>query len=50
MPQMMPMNWLLLYISFITILLIFISIHYFNFFYSIKHVNKKKQLNITWKW
>nr|WLG71237.1 ATP synthase F0 subunit 8 [Rhithrodytes pantaleonii] len=52
MPQMAPMNWLILYILFSMIFLIFNFMNYYSFLIS-KKTNKKnfymkKMLN--WKW
>nr|AML26297.1 ATP synthase F0 subunit 8 [Hydrophilidae sp. BMNH 1274334] len=51
MPQMAPINWLTLFIFFIMIFLMFNSMNYFSFLYSIKNKKftiKKKLMN--WKW
>nr|YP_011002921.1 ATP synthase F0 subunit 8 [Leucoptera coffeella]WPR14287.1 ATP synthase F0 subunit 8 [Leucoptera coffeella] len=53
MPQMMPINWIFLFLMFITIFLLFIIMNYFN--YNIK-IEKKNYLknnnfkNLNWKW
>nr|YP_010443339.1 ATP synthase F0 subunit 8 [Sophrops subrugatus]YP_010936641.1 ATP synthase F0 subunit 8 [Sophrops peronosporus]UTE83867.1 ATP synthase F0 subunit 8 [Sophrops subrugatus]WKW91610.1 ATP synthase F0 subunit 8 [Sophrops peronosporus] len=51
MPQMAPLNWLALFISFCLIFLLFNSMNYFCFNYPIKteQVKKTKTL-INWKW
>nr|AVN67838.1 ATP synthase F0 subunit 8 [Ergaula capucina]WGO58227.1 ATP synthase F0 subunit 8 [Ergaula capucina] len=52
MPQMMPMNWTLLYSLFILIFLLFNFMNY----YSLYLINNNKSLkmmkipNMTWKW
>nr|ALO76323.1 ATP synthase F0 subunit 8 [Brachynopus latus] len=51
MPQMMPLNWLMMFIFFTMTFLIFNSLNYFSFKYLPKNINltiKKKTLN--WKW
>nr|WJR82114.1 ATP synthase F0 subunit 8 [Amphimallon sp.] len=51
MPQMAPLNWLSLFISFILIFMIFNSLNYFMFNYTIK-TNKMtpNKTTINWKW
>nr|ALO70391.1 ATP synthase F0 subunit 8 [Bisnius sordidus] len=51
MPQMAPLNWLSLFISFILIFLLFNSLNYFSFKYNSKPSNFiKNQKKINWKW
>nr|YP_010987562.1 ATP synthase F0 subunit 8 [Anotylus hirtulus]WON65968.1 ATP synthase F0 subunit 8 [Anotylus hirtulus] len=51
MPQMSPMNWLILFILFIIIFMIFNSLNYFNFLYPPKNNNLNKiKKYINWKW
>nr|AXS66341.1 ATP synthase F0 subunit 8 [Staphylinoidea sp. 6 KM-2017] len=51
MPQMAPMNWLILFIYFTLIFLLFNSMNYFSFIYPQKNSFKKKiKLNLNWKW
>nr|AOY39217.1 ATP synthase F0 subunit 8 [Helophorus sp. BMNH 724835] len=51
MPQMAPMNWLILFILFTMIFLLFNSMNYFSFSYPIKSYKLvKKTININWKW
>nr|ALO70905.1 ATP synthase F0 subunit 8 [Scaphisoma boleti] len=51
MPQMMPLNWILLFMWFIMIFMIFNSMIYFNFTYNPKKSNQLiKKTIITWKW
>nr|QLY90087.1 ATP synthase F0 subunit 8 [Ylodes simulans] len=52
MPQMMPLNWLMLYLMFIIIFLLFIMIIYYLFSPSIPHKlsYKQKSLILNWKW
>nr|ARH54523.1 ATP synthase F0 subunit 8 [Ocypus ophthalmicus] len=51
MPQMAPMNWLMLFILFTIIFLMVNCINYFSFFYSNKTSNLiKKNNQINWKW
>nr|QUB07140.1 ATP synthase F0 subunit 8 [Platycorynus sp. N26] len=51
MPQMAPLMWTLLFLFFISILIMFISMNFFlkNYFPKIKNFMKKKQLS-NWKW
>nr|APX39443.1 ATP synthase F0 subunit 8 [Hydrothassa glabra] len=51
MPQMMPLNWLILMFYFISIFLMFNIQNYFLFLYS-KQIKKTSHKNIsfTWKW
>nr|YP_010999498.1 ATP synthase F0 subunit 8 [Ochthebius lejolisii]WPM98410.1 ATP synthase F0 subunit 8 [Ochthebius lejolisii] len=52
MPQMAPMNWLMLFMLFITIFMMYSSLNYFSFLYlfnnSYKPMISKNKLN--WKW
>nr|AFQ62280.1 ATP synthase F0 subunit 8 [Parocyusa longitarsis] len=51
MPQMAPLNWLMLFMFFIMIYLLFNFINYYSFMYSPKISNFKKINNkINWKW
>nr|YP_009995457.1 ATP synthase F0 subunit 8 [Ochthebius salinarius]QNP09912.1 ATP synthase F0 subunit 8 [Ochthebius salinarius] len=52
MPQMAPMNWLILFIMFTMIFLLFNSMNYFSFKYEIKNNNNlsKIQKKLNWKW
>nr|AXS65943.1 ATP synthase F0 subunit 8 [Scarabaeoidea sp. KM-2017] len=51
MPQMAPLNWLILFFFFTMIYLIFNMLNYFIFQYNIKSSLKiKKQNKINWKW
>nr|YP_009995249.1 ATP synthase F0 subunit 8 [Ochthebius puncticollis]QNP09639.1 ATP synthase F0 subunit 8 [Ochthebius puncticollis] len=52
MPQMAPMNWLILFMNFTMIFLMFNSINYFSFKYEImKNKNNMKIIKlINWKW
>nr|AFQ62233.1 ATP synthase F0 subunit 8 [Nargus velox]ALO70737.1 ATP synthase F0 subunit 8 [Nargus velox] len=51
MPQMAPMNWLILFFLFTMIFMIFNSLNYFSFYYQTKfffnNLNFKKN---NWKW
>nr|ARH54328.1 ATP synthase F0 subunit 8 [Cymbiodyta marginella] len=51
MPQMAPLNWLFLFILFVMIFIMFNSMNYFSFKYSVKTYKptQKKSL-INWKW
>nr|ASY98672.1 ATP synthase F0 subunit 8 [Polyspilota griffinii] len=52
MPQMMPLNWLMLF-SFFTILLIFFNVmNYYTSFYkaSSRPCTKMSTKTLTWKW
>nr|YP_009995236.1 ATP synthase F0 subunit 8 [Ochthebius plesiotypus]QNP09613.1 ATP synthase F0 subunit 8 [Ochthebius plesiotypus] len=52
MPQMAPMNWMMLFLMFSMIFMLFNSMNYFSFIYNNK--NKSKLTNnknkINWKW
>nr|APX39943.1 ATP synthase F0 subunit 8 [Chaetocnema scheffleri] len=51
MPQMMPLNWILLLILTMIIFILFNNLNYFNFFYNInKNQLKKNKMNFNWKW
>nr|QIV24799.1 ATP synthase F0 subunit 8 [Xixuthrus sp. ANIC_25-067096] len=51
MPQMAPLNWLILAILFTLIFLIFNVLNYFVFKYEIKSFKTiKTPITITWKW
>nr|QNP10126.1 ATP synthase F0 subunit 8 [Ochthebius paradoxus] len=52
MPQMAPMNWLILFVMFTVIFLMFNTLNYFNFMHnfnvSMKFTKSKTKTN--WKW
>nr|QUB07062.1 ATP synthase F0 subunit 8 [Lilioceris yunnana] len=52
MPQMAPLNWIMLMIYFIMILLMFNYMNYFIFLYipKIKNLQKMNFKLINWKW
>nr|ALO70763.1 ATP synthase F0 subunit 8 [Neophonus bruchi] len=51
MPQMAPMNWLMLFFMFTLIFLLLNSINYFSYKYNINLKNKNFYKNmILWKW
>nr|QNJ33253.1 ATP synthase F0 subunit 8 [Elaptus prionoides] len=51
MPQMAPLNWLMLFILFTLVFLIFNSMNYFLFIYPVKKFTTKKSKPIfNWKW
>nr|ALO76199.1 ATP synthase F0 subunit 8 [Trox sp. TRO01] len=51
MPQMAPMNWLMLFIMFTMIFLLFNSINFFSFTYQPKSIQLKKSMSkLNWKW
>nr|YP_006576033.1 ATP synthase F0 subunit 8 [Necrophila americana]ACZ58560.1 ATP synthase F0 subunit 8 [Necrophila americana] len=51
MPQMAPMNWLILFLMFIMVFLLFNSMNYFSFMYPIKKTSSNKSTSkINWKW
>nr|AND96055.1 ATP synthase F0 subunit 8 [Onthophagus giraffa] len=51
MPQMAPINWLLLLIYFSMIFIMFNVLNYYSFNYNIKFFSfKKKKINLNWKW
>nr|ALO70704.1 ATP synthase F0 subunit 8 [Medon apicalis] len=51
MPQMAPLNWLILFLMIIMIYLMFNFINYYSFMYTpkISHI-KPKYSYINWKW
>nr|YP_010946313.1 ATP synthase F0 subunit 8 [Allacta bruna]WGO57031.1 ATP synthase F0 subunit 8 [Allacta bruna] len=51
MPQMMPLNWLMLFIYFITTLMLFNTMNYFmmNKFIDFKKLNLNTKIT-SWKW
>nr|QXX99461.1 ATP synthase F0 subunit 8 [Tribolium castaneum] len=52
MPQMAPLNWLVLMIIFINIMIMFNMTNYYSFIYPVQKF-KKTELNkttINWKW
>nr|ALO70600.1 ATP synthase F0 subunit 8 [Gyrohypnus fracticornis] len=52
MPQMAPMNWLILFINFSIVFLMFNSMNYFSFKYPLKKYCKQilSQTKLNWKW
>nr|ALO71215.1 ATP synthase F0 subunit 8 [Thinonoma atra] len=51
MPQMAPMNWLVLFLMFIIAFMIFNSLNYFCFLYKPKNFTvMKTHSQINWKW
>nr|QNP10074.1 ATP synthase F0 subunit 8 [Ochthebius perpusillus] len=52
MPQMAPMNWMMLFFMFTMIFLMFNTLNYFSFKYiPIQKTNNKKNLKkLNWKW
>nr|QIV24760.1 ATP synthase F0 subunit 8 [Pseudoplites inexpectatus] len=51
MPQMAPLNWLILAIVFSLVFLIFNIMNYFSFNYEIKSSKTKmKKALLNWKW
>nr|AXS66516.1 ATP synthase F0 subunit 8 [Coleoptera sp. 28 KM-2017] len=51
MPQMAPMNWLMLFIYFLCIFLMVNTLNYFNFTYLVKKTSlNKKKISYSWKW
>nr|YP_009995470.1 ATP synthase F0 subunit 8 [Ochthebius scopuli]QNP09925.1 ATP synthase F0 subunit 8 [Ochthebius scopuli] len=52
MPQMAPMNWILLFMMFTIIFLMFNSMNYFSFKYNNnnKNIFNKKMSKLNWKW
>ncbi|YP_009437732.1 ATP synthase F0 subunit 8 (mitochondrion) [Aethina tumida] len=51
MPQMAPLNWLMLFIYFIIIFLMFNVMNYYSFLYKIKSSDiKKNKISYSWKW
>nr|YP_009939490.1 ATP synthase F0 subunit 8 [Chrysomela vigintipunctata]QNV48731.1 ATP synthase F0 subunit 8 [Chrysomela vigintipunctata] len=51
MPQMMPLNWLILLFYFMSIFFLFNIMNYYMFSYSSKTYKKsKKNIMFNWKW
>nr|ARH54354.1 ATP synthase F0 subunit 8 [Dibolia rugulosa] len=51
MPQMMPLNWLMLMLFFVLIFYFFNNLNYFSFNYTPKQKQfHKKSINLIWKW
>nr|YP_010449378.1 ATP synthase F0 subunit 8 [Jamides bochus]UTT74582.1 ATP synthase F0 subunit 8 [Jamides bochus] len=53
MPQMMPLNWIMLFIFFICIYIMFNIMNYYIFSYKNKFLMKKynnMNKNFNWKW
>nr|ALO76851.1 ATP synthase F0 subunit 8 [Timarcha goettingensis] len=51
MPQMMPLNWLILFIYFIMVFLMFNILNFYSFIYKIKlSDNLKNKIKFNWKW
>nr|APX39582.1 ATP synthase F0 subunit 8 [Dibolia occultans] len=51
MPQMMPLNWLMLMLFFILTFYLFNNFNYFSFNYTPKKNNlTKKNIYLIWKW
>nr|ALO70256.1 ATP synthase F0 subunit 8 [Aleochara sp. 1 EF-2015] len=51
MPQMAPMNWLMLFLVFTLTFLLFNSMNFYSFFYTPKKLNKIKNIKLmNWKW
>nr|AIY61662.1 ATP synthase F0 subunit 8 [Glyptotermes sp. A TB-2014] len=52
MPQMMPMSWLTLFISFSTTLILFATMNYYMHMPEITTIKKTsiKMNSMTWKW
>nr|ARH54876.1 ATP synthase F0 subunit 8 [Brachypterolus vestitus] len=51
MPQMAPLNWLILFIYFTIVFLMFNSVNYFSFLYKPKtKTPSKNKIKFNWKW
>nr|YP_010422510.1 ATP synthase F0 subunit 8 [Penthe kochi]USG58925.1 ATP synthase F0 subunit 8 [Penthe kochi] len=51
MPQMMPLNWLMLMIYFLTLFMIFNIMNYYSLIYKSKNFSiKTKNIKTNWKW
>nr|QNG56187.1 ATP synthase F0 subunit 8 [Pediacus ater] len=51
MPQMAPLNWIILFFYFSMIFIMFNSLNYFSFKYKIKKSNPlTTSINYIWKW
>nr|AXS65613.1 ATP synthase F0 subunit 8 [Cucujoidea sp. 43 KM-2017] len=51
MPQMAPLNWLMLFFYFTMIFIIFNILNYYMFLYQVKKETfKKSKFQINWKW
>nr|ASL05696.1 ATP synthase F0 subunit 8 [Xylotrechus magnicollis] len=51
MPQMAPLNWLILFLFFTAIFLIFNTVNFYSFTYQPKEKEStKKKIQFNWKW
>nr|WOR80787.1 ATP synthase F0 subunit 8 [Pyrocoelia sp.] len=50
MPQMGPLNWLMLMIYFSTMMILYNTFIYSMLYYSSKTMNIKKMFKTNWKW
>nr|ASR18171.1 ATP synthase F0 subunit 8 [Tricentrus sp. EMHAU-15041605] len=50
MPQMSPMWWMTLMFTFNSMIVITISMTYFNYYTSLKMKFTNKKMNLIWKW
>nr|YP_009271875.1 ATP synthase F0 subunit 8 [Xylotrechus grayii]AIW58309.1 ATP synthase F0 subunit 8 [Xylotrechus grayii] len=51
MPQMAPLNWLLLFIFFTSMFMIFNVMNFYSFSYKPKEKKSEKtKINLNWKW
>uniref|UniRef100_A0AAU7YTQ4 ATP synthase complex subunit 8 n=1 Tax=Hepialus sp. HL18 TaxID=3151657 RepID=A0AAU7YTQ4_9NEOP len=53
MPQMYPLNWIMLFIFFIFIFILFNILNYYIYMNKLIKLNKNllfKGVNLTWKW
>nr|YP_010271160.1 ATP synthase F0 subunit 8 [Tricentrus longivalvulatus]UKB86925.1 ATP synthase F0 subunit 8 [Tricentrus longivalvulatus] len=50
MPQMSPLWWLSLMLTFNLMIMVYMSLLYFNYKTSIKFLSLKKKMNFIWKW
>nr|AXS65483.1 ATP synthase F0 subunit 8 [Silvanidae sp. KM-2017] len=51
MPQMAPLNWLSLMMTFSTIIMVINSLNFFSFMYTpIKTQSSLKKSKLAWKW
>nr|YP_009694672.1 ATP synthase F0 subunit 8 [Thitarodes damxungensis]QEI59713.1 ATP synthase F0 subunit 8 [Thitarodes damxungensis] len=53
MPQMYPLNWIMLFIFFIFIFILFNILNYYIYLNKSNYFNNNllfKKINLTWKW
>nr|YP_009073572.1 ATP synthase F0 subunit 8 [Aeolesthes oenochrous]BAP59122.1 ATP synthase F0 subunit 8 [Aeolesthes oenochrous] len=51
MPQMAPLNWLILFMFFTIIFILFNTVNYYSFMYNVKQkIPIKNTVKFNWKW